>query len=335
MRSDKLDKLKEKACSNPKKIILPESYEPRIIKAAKRVIDEGIAELVFLGDKKKLEKRASEFSLDLSNIEIVDYLKSDDFDRFSEKYYQLRKHSGVTRQQAQSIIKNPIFYAAMMLREDKVDGFVAGSINTSGDVAKAALHCLGVDKNIGTVSSAFLILVPDCKYGEDGLFIFADCGVVPNPSSKQLSNIAISTADMTRQVLSIEPKIAMLSYSTHSSAEGHLIDKVTEATEIVRQKRPDILIDGELQVDAALVPEVAKLKSPESKLAGSANVLIFPNLEAGNISYKLVQRLAKARAVGPLLQGLNKPCSDLSRGCSTEDVVDAIIVTVIRAQKNT
>jgi len=328
-----LGRIQEKARLNPKRIVLPESYEPRVIMAAKKIQDLGIAELVFLGDRGKIEQEAKNYSLDISRIEIVDYLKSNDFTRYVNTYYELRKHAGVTEDQAEKILNNPIFYGAMMLRDDKVDGFVAGAVNTSGSVTRAVLHCLGVDENIGTVSSCFIMLVPDCKFGDNGLFVFADCGVVPNPSSKQLSNIAISTADLMKQVCRVEPKIAMLSYSTCSSAEGHLVDKVTEATSLVEEKRPDLLIEGELQVDTAIVPEVAKIKAPQSKLAGQANVLIFPDLEAGNISYKLVQRLAKARAVGPLLQGLNKPCSDLSRGCSIDDIVDAVAITVVRVQQ--
>lgn len=326
-------RIQEKARSNPKRIVLPESYEPRVIMAAKKIQNLGIAELVFLGDRKKIEQEAKNYSLDISRIEIVDYLKSDDFTRYVNTYYELRKHTGITKDQAEKTLNNPIFYGAMMLRDDKVDGFVAGSVNTSGNVARAVLHCLGVNEDIGTVSSCFIILVPDCPFGDNGLFVFADCGIVPNPSSKQLSNIAISTADLMKQVCRVEPRTAMLSYSTHSSAEGHLVDKVAEATSLVKEKRPDLLIEGELQVDTAIVPEVAKIKAPQSKLAGRANVLIFPDLEAGNISYKLVQRLAKARAVGPLLQGLNKPCSDLSRGCSVDDIVDAVAVTVIRTQQ--
>jgi phosphate acetyltransferase len=327
-----LETIKKRAGLNLKKIVLPESYEPRVVQAAKEVKDQGIAELVFLGNKKKIEKEAKKHSLDLSQIEIVDYLNSENFPRYVATYYELRKHSGTTKKQAEKVLSNSIFYGAMMTRFGEVDGFVAGAINTSGNVAKAALHCLGVDKNVGTVSSSFIIIVPDCKLGDEGLFIFADCGIVPNPSPKQLANIAISTADLMKQVLKVEPKIAMLSYSTHSSARGHLVDKVTEATSLARRMRPDLLIEGELQVDSAIVPEVAKIKAPGSKLAGQANILIFPNLEAGNISYKLVQRLAKARAVGPLLQGLNKPCSDLSRGCSVEDIVDTIAATAVRAQ---
>jgi len=326
------ESIREKASKKPKRIVLPESLEPRVIKAAKKVVDKGIAEVVFLGEKDKLIKEAKRFSLNLDKIEVIDYLNSSRFKSYAEEYFKLRKHSGITRKQSEEVIRRPIFYAAMMLRNNEVDGFVGGSINTSGDVIKAALHCLGVDESIGTASSSFIILVPNCKFGNNGLFIFADCSVIPNPSSKQLSNIAISSADLMRQVLGIEPRIAMLSYSTHSSAEGNLVDKVTEATDLVKKRRPDLLIEGELQVDAAIVPEVARIKAPKSKLAGHANVLIFPNLEAGNISYKLVQRLAKARAVGPLLQGLTKPCSDLSRGCSVEDIVDAIAVTVVRAQ---
>lgn len=332
---NKMDILKDiyrKAKLNRKKIVLPEGEESRVLLAAERAAAEGIADLVLLGRKNKIEAEAKNRSLDISKIEIIDYLNSDKFEHYVDIYYKRRKHANISRKDAVKVIKHPVFYAAMMLKDGLVDGFVAGSVNTSGDVAKAAIHCVGADKRSVTVSSSFIMIIPNCRLGNEGLFIFADCGVVPNPSSKQLCNIAISTADLMEQVCGLEPRVAMLSYSTKSSASGQLVDKVREATMMIQEKRPDLLVDGELQVDAAIVPEVAKIKSPKSKLAGRANILIFPDLEAGNISYKLVQRLAGAKAIGPLLQGLNKPCSDLSRGCNVEDIIDAIVVTAVRSR---
>lgn len=329
---DIFESIYKRAKLNPKKVVLPESEEGRILMAAKEIIDKKIANLILLGKRDKIKKEAEKYSLDISKLEIIDYLQTDDFLRYVDIYYEQRKHAHVTRKQAEQILKDPVYYAAMMVRDGKADGFVAGSVNTSANIARAAIHCIGVDKRIGTVSGSIIMLVPDCQFGNDGLFIFADCAIIPDPSSNQLCNIAISTADLMKDVCNLEPRIAMLSYSTKSSASGELVDKVVEATALVKKKRPDLLIEGELQVDAAIISEVTKIKVPNSKLNGRANVLIFPNLEAGNISYKLVQRLAKARAVGLLLQGLNKPCNDLSRGCDVEDVIDAVAITVTRAQ---
>jgi phosphate acetyltransferase len=229
-------------------------------------------------------------------------------------------------------MENPLYYAAMMIRCGYADGFVAGATFTTSSVIRAALNCLEIDKNVGLVSSCFIIAVPDCPYGERGVFIYADCGVIPYPTSEQLALIAISSAHFAKEVLEFEPHVALLSFSTKGSAEGRWVDKIKEAVKIARNKNSDFLIDGELQADAALVPEIAKRKLGESEVAGRANVLIFPNLDAGNICYKLTQRLAKARAVGPIILGTVQPCSDLSRGCETEDVIDCTAVTVIRAQ---
>jgi phosphate acetyltransferase len=244
----------------------------------------------------------------------------------------LREHKGITLTTAEEILKDPVYYAAMMVREGSADGFVAGASYTTPDVARAAIHCLGADSRIETVSSSFIIIVPDCAYAEGGIFVFADCGIVPEPTSKQLAQIALSSAELMEKVLRFEPRVAMLSFSTQGSASERCVEKVKEATKLVKELKPNLLVDGELQVDSAIVPEVAKIKTPDSILKGRANILIFPNLDAGNIAYKLVQRLAKAKAIGPLLQGLNKPCSDLSRGCDVEDIVDAVAVTVVRAQ---
>jgi phosphate acetyltransferase len=226
-----------------------------------------------------------------------------------------------------------VYYGAVLVNMGIADGFVAGAKHTSGDVARSAIYCLKLDKEIGTLSSSFIIEFPDSPYGDKGLFIFADCAIIPEPSSKQLAGIAIASAEMFKKLFDIDPRVAMLSYSTKGSASGECIDKVLSALATVKEKRPGISVDGELQVDAAIVPEVAKLKCAASTVAGKANVLIFPDLEAGNIAYKIAQRLGNARAVGPLLQGLEKPCSDLSRGCSWEDVVDAVAISAVRAQK--
>ncbi|MFN7170506.1 MAG: phosphate acyltransferase, partial [Candidatus Omnitrophota bacterium] len=235
---------------------------------------------------------------------------------------------------ARKIVKeNPVFLAALMVRNNEADGFVAGASLSTSDVARAAIHCIRKKEKNSTVMGAFIMLVPDCPYGENGLFVFADCAVVPEPSTEQLAEIARETADFTKNVLGILPRVALLSYSTKGSSKGKPIDKVLNALKIVKEKSPDLLIDGELQVDTAIVPEVAEIKFPYSPVAGKANVLIFPSLEAGNCAYKLVHRLAKARAVGPLFLGLEKPASDLSRGCGVEDIVDAVAVTVVRAQK--
>jgi phosphate acetyltransferase len=221
----------------------------------------------------------------------------------------------------------------MLTRAGEADGFVAGASHTTPDVAKAAIYCLGVDERLGTISSSFIMILSDENFGEKGVFLFADCGIVPEPSAKQLAGIAISTAELGRTVLGLSPRVAMLSYSTKDSARGKLVDKVKEATRLVKDLAPDLIVDGELQVDSAIVPEVAQIKNPNGIIKGDANILIFPNLEAGNIGYKLVNRLARARALGPLLQGLNKPCSDLSRGCSVEEIIDCVAVTAIRAAK--
>jgi phosphate acetyltransferase len=213
-----------------------------------------------------------------------------------------------------------------------IDGFVAGASHTTPDVARAAIQCLGVNEKTNIASSCFIMKVPDCSYGEGGAFIFADCGIVPEPTPRQLACIAISNAELAEKIFGVTAKVALLSYSTKGSARGRAIDKVLEALKLAKEMQPELLIDGELQLDAAIVPEVAQIKYPESILAGRANVLIFPNLEAGNIGYKLVNRLANARAIGPLIVGLNKPCSDLSRGCSVEDIVDCAATTAIRAQ---
>jgi len=308
---DIIAKLRDRAKQKPRKIILPEYDDARILEAEKIIRKEKIAEVVVFDKGMQ---------------------KEDLIEKFTEDFFQMRKSKGITLDEARETILTPLYYSAMMVRHGLADGFVAGAANTTPNVARAAIYCLGVDERINTVSSSFIMAFSDPPYGEEGVFVFADCGIVPDPSARQLANIAVSTAELARKVLDLVPRVAMLSYSTKGSAEGRFVEKVREAVALVRELNPDLLVDGELQVDAAIIPEISRIKCPDSRIEGRANVLIFPDLEAGNISYKLVQRLAGARAIGPLFQGLNKPASDLSRGCDVNDVVDCVAVTAIRAQ---
>ncbi len=306
-----IEKIRQRAKLNIRTIVLPEGHDARVKEAAEEVSSKGLAKIILLEDG----------NLDPGKVKI-----------YGQEFFELRKHKGISPDDAEEQILKPLYYGAMMVRFGHADGFVAGASIATPDVARAAIYCLGVDTEVATVSSCFIMVVPDCSYGEDGVFVFADCGIVPNPTAKELANIAISTAKLAKEVLEFTPRIAMLSYSTKGSAKGETVDKAKEATQLVRNQCPDLIIDGELQVDSAIVPEVAQIKDPQGKFSGRANVLIFPNLDAGNISYKLVNRLARAKAIGPILQGLNFPCSDLSRGCSVEEIVDCIAVTAIRAQ---
>lgn len=308
---DAIKLIREKAKHQSKTIVLSEGHDARVRRAAEFISKEGIAKVILL------EKQ----TLDPKKI-----------DEYTELFYQLRQHKGASRDEAHAYASNPVFYGALMVREGLADGFVAGAATTTSDVARAALYCLGIDKRIATIASCFIMVVPNCPYGENGVFIFADCGIIPDPTTRQLAQIALSSAELARKVLGVTPRVALLSYSTKGSASGRFVERIREATAMLKDMSPDLLVDGELQVDAAIVPEVARTKNPDSPIQGNANILIFPNLESGNISYKLVERLSGGRALGPLLLGLVKPCSDLSRGCSWEDVVDCTAVTAIRAQ---
>ena len=303
--------IRQKAKRKLMTIALPEYNEARTIEAAKIIEKEGIAKVLLLAPDK---------------------IDPQDQERYIQEFYQIRQTKGIDMDTARNTLQDPLYHAAMMTREGKVDGFVAGAVHTTPDVARAAIRCLGVSERISIASSAFIMVVPNSSYGEKGTLIFSDCGVVPDANSRQLACISLGAAELAREVLGFIPRVALLSYSTKSSAKGRSIEKIIEALAILKEIAPGLLVDGELQVDAAIVPEVATIKYPDSILGGKANVLVFPNLDAGNISYKLVQRLANARAIGPILIGLNKPCSDLSRGCSVEDIVDCVAVTAIRAQ---
>lgn len=308
---DMITSIRLKAKSQLKKIVLPEGDDERVLRAAEFLERERIVEPIVL----------ERGHLDPSKVE-----------EYTELFFSLRQGKGITKDEAYEFINKPVFYGAMMVRLGLADGFVAGAVTTTSDVARAALYCLGIDKRIATILSCFAMIVPNCPYGEKGVFLFADCGIVPDPTTRQLAQIAVSTAELGKVVFDMIPRVAMLSYSTKGSASGRLIERVKEATAMAKEMAPDLAIDGELQVDAAIIPEVAKTKNPNSPIAGNANILVFPNLESGNISYKLVERLSGGRALGPLLLGLAKPCSDLSRGCRWEDIVDCAAITAIRAQ---
>ena len=308
---DTIKKIRQKAKDKIKTIVLPEYDEKRTQEAAKIIEGEGLARVVLLAP---------------------DQIKESDRQRYIEQFHEIHKAKEIDIETIKNLFNDTLYTAAMMTREGKFDGLVAGASHTTPDMARAAIRCLGIDEHITIASSSFIMVVPDCAYGDVGTFVFADCGIIPEPTSRQLACISLATSELAAKVLDITPRIALLSYSTKSSARGRGVDKVVEALKILKDMAPDLLVDGEMQADAAIVPEVAQIKYPDSPVGGKANILIFPDLGSGNIAYKLVERLSKARALGPLLMGLNKPCSDLSRGCSVEDIVDCVAVTAIRAQ---
>jgi phosphate acetyltransferase len=324
-----LAKIREKASKDIKTIVLPESDDQRTIDAANVILDNSIAKLILVG-KGDVAKKIK--SANTKSLQILDPLTYPDTEKFVTDYYELRKAKGTTMEEAAAAIKNdPVTFGAMLVRQGLAAGFVAGANHTTPDIIRAALRCIRIDKEIGVVSGAFVMELPDPTYGEKGVFVFADCGVNPEPNSRQLAGIAVSSAQLFKKLVGTTPRVALLSYSSKGSAQGPKVDAVIEAVRKAKEMAPDLLIDGELQTDSAIVPDVAKFKCPASPVAGMANVLIFPDLNSGNISYKLTQRLANARAIGPLLQGFAKPCSDLSRGCNWEDIVDAVAITSVRA----
>jgi len=324
--------IREKAKKNPKVIVLPEGEEPRMIKASETIIKEGFANLIFLGKEEKIKSIAKNMGIDFSEkIEIINPNNSDKIKKYAETYYQLRKNKGINLDEAYQLLKDPLYFGALMVYHGEADGLVAGSINATGDVFRPALQTIKTAPGIQIVSSCFIMVVPDCPYGDNGVIVFADCAINPEPNAEQLADIAIASAETGKILVGIEPRVAMLSFSTKGSAKHPLVEKVVEATKIAKEKKPDLLIDGELQADAALIPSIGERKAPNSKIAGKANVLIFPDLQSGNIAYKLVERLAKAKAIGPISQGMRKPINDLSRGCSAEDIVNVVAITVLQA----
>ncbi len=323
MELELLEKIKEKASKKKSTLVLPESHDERVLKAAELLLKNKIASVITLGNEEKIWNDAKKLGLELSGIRIIDPEKSEKLSDFANIFFNMRKHKGVTIESAREILKRDLFFGAMMVKEGMADGSVAGSFASTGDVMKAGIQCIGMPEGISIVSSFFLMIFPEQTYS------FADCAVVPNPDAKQLADIAISTAENHRKLTGEIPYVAMLSFSTKGSAKHELVDKVIEATRIAKEKRPDLQIDGELQFDAAIVESVGKKKSPGSNVAGRANVLVFPDLNAGNIGYKIAQRLGKAEAVGPVVQGLKKPFFDLSRGCSVDDIVNTSAIAAL------
>ena len=325
-----LHDMRLRAAKNPKTIVLPESDDDRTIEALPAILDQKLAKIILIAED---GIRARIKTKNLKDLEIINPEKYKDTASIAGDYYEMRKLKGVTPEQAdEAVRKDYVTFGAMLVRRGLAEGFVAGANHTTPDVIRAALRCVQIDRTIGVIAGAFLMEVPDSPYGEAGTFIFADCGVNPEPNARQLAGIAVLSADLFKKLLGKTPRVAFLSYSSKGSAEGPLVEKVKEAVKRAREMSADIQVDGEFQVDSAIVPEVAKIKCGSSPVAGKANVLIFPDLNSGNISYKLTQRLAKARAVGPLLMGFTKPCSDLSRGCDAEDIVDAVAITALRAK---
>lgn len=327
------DRLALKAKSHPQRLVLPEGKEPRTLQAADRIIAEGLADIILIGKRNEILAVAAEYKL--ANIEKAHIVDPDDTE-FTEPYaqlfYELRKKKGVSLEDARYTVKNPLYLGCLMIKNGDADCQVAGALSTTGNVLRAAFQVLKTKPGISVVSGAFIMLLPEnVPYGTDHMLIFADCAVVPDPTAEELAQIAVSTATTAKDIAGIDPVVAMLSFSTKGSASHDKVDKVVKATEIAKEMCPDLKIDGEMQSDAAIVPSVGASKAPGSEVAGHANTLVFPNLEVGNIAYKLVQRLAGAGAVGPILQGLAAPVNDLSRGCLVEDIYNTIIVTCNQA----
>lgn len=327
------ERLKLRDKGNMKRIVLPEGTEERNLKAADMIIADGLAKIILLGNPEEVNAKANALGLtNIGNATIIDPTDNANIDKYAPLFFELRKSKGISMDDARRYTANELYFGCLMVKASDADGMVSGAIHTTGDVLRAAFQVIKTRPGINTVSGAFIMLLPeDSPYGENGLMVFADCAVVPDPDASQLAQIAVCTAETAREIAGIDPHVAILSFSTKGSAKHERVDKVIEATRIAREMAPSLHLDGELQTDAAIVPEVAKLKAPHSDVAGKANVLIFPSLEVGNIAYKLVQRLAGAEAVGPLLQGLAAPVSDLSRGCSAEDIYKTIIMTASQA----
>lgn len=330
-----IDEIKARAKKEIKTIILPEAEDKRVLEAASKVTKEGFAKVILLGDDTKIKEDCISNEIDLDGVDIINPLTSEKKEEYKQKLYELRKNKGMTPEQAEVLLKEPIYFGMMMLKDENsnADGLVSGAAHSTANTLRPALQILKTKPGTKLVSAFFIMCVPNCEYGENGTFIFGDSGLNQNPTADELSEIAISSSKSFEQLVQKEAKVAMLSYSTKGSAKSELTEKVIEATKLVKEKESTLMVDGELQVDSAIVPEIAASKAPDSPLKGEANVLIFPDLDAGNIGYKLVQRLAKAEAYGPLCQGIAKPVNDLSRGCSADDIVGVVAITAVQAQE--
>lgn len=327
-----VERIKERAKSNIKTIVLPEAEEERNLKAADKILHEGFADLILIGNPDKIHHLASELYLEhLGGAKIVDPNDNPKKEEYVELMLKLRASKGLTREQAEKLIVDPLYLGAVMVKAGDADGEVAGANNATGDVLRPAFQYVKTMPGISVVSGAFIMLLKDSVFGENGMMVFADCAVHPNPTAEELAQIAVMTGRTTRAIAGFEPRIAMLSFSTKGSAKHEMVDKVVRATELAREMDPTLMIDGELQADAAIIPGIGASKAPGSKIAGKANVLVFPTLEVGNIAYKLVQRMAHAEAIGPVLQGMAAPINDLSRGCSVDDIVGLVAITACQA----
>ncbi|MEG1286555.1 MAG: phosphate acetyltransferase [Clostridium sp.] len=327
-----MKKLWNAAKADKRRIVLPEGEEERTLSAAEKIHQLELAYPILVGDDEKIHSKAKELGVNLEGIEIVNPEKSERLGEYIKEFYELRKNKGMTMEKADRIVRDPLYFGTMMVKLDDADGMVSGAIHTTGDLLRPGLQIIKTTPGVSVVSSFFIMMVPGSKYGEEGMLLFSDCAVNPNPNYEQLAAIAIATADTAKRLCNIEPRVAMLSFSTMGSADHETVDKVRKATELAKELRPDLLIDGEMQLDAAIVEKVASQKAPNSKVAGKANVLIFPDLQSGNIGYKLVQRFANAEAIGPMCQGFAKPINDLSRGCSDDDIVNVVVLTAVQAQ---
>lgn len=329
-----IDDIKARAKQDIKTICLPESNDIRVLKGTEQILQEGYADIILIGNKEEINKLAEENNIKIEGVKIVDPTTSEKFSEYANRFYELRKAKGMTIEKAKEIMKDNVYFGMMMVKQGDCDGLVSGACHSTADTLRPALQILKTAPGTKLVSAFFLMVVPNCEYGEKGAFVFGDCGLNEYPDPEALSEIAISSSKSFKQLVGLEPKVAMLSYSTYGSAHSPLTDKVVEATKILKEKMPDLIADGELQLDAAIIPEIAASKASESPVAGKANTLVFPDLDAGNIGYKLVQRLAKAEAYGPLCQGIAKPVNDLSRGCSSEDIAGVVAITAVQAQSN-
>jgi phosphate acetyltransferase len=329
---DFVSQMKELAKSDLKKIVLPEGNEERNLKAAEILHNEKIADVILVGSRNEIEENAKKFGVNIEGITIEDPQTSERSKAYANELYELRKKKGVTQTMAENIILDPMYYATMMVKNDDAHGMVSGAVHTTGDLLRPGLQIIKTAPGISVVSSFFIMILKDKTFGENGQMLFADCAVNPNPTADELAAIAIATAESAKKLMKFEPKVAMLSFSSYGSAKHELVSKVQEATKKAQELRPDLSIDGELQLDAAIVESVGKKKAAASPVAGKANVLVFPDLQAGNIGYKLVERIAGADAIGPICQGFAKPINDLSRGCSVEDIVNVVAITAVQAQ---